>query len=1138
MADLSSYINIAANTVTTANLSATGSVTSNSVLSTTGNVTGNYIFGDGSQLTNITVSGSSPVSTTGNVSAGNLTTTGTVSATNIGNIASINLDGNASTVLYGNGVFAAVAGGGTYGDSNVNTLLAAWGSNTISTTGNITSGYLFGNGSQLTGLPATYGNSNVATFLASFGSNAISTSGNITAGYVAGNGSALTSLTGANVTGTVANATYATSAGSATTATSATTAATVTTNAQPNITSVGTLSSISSTGNITGGNLTLANGQINVTYTPSSITGVAITAQGANTNGGTGYFEFLKATNQSGGATNPNKSFRINSTGGFEIVNSAYTSTIFSLADNGNTVIAGNLNVQGTLTYVSTTNLNVSNALIILANAATTPAQANGGGLQLNGANANIIYGSGNDAWNINKPLVVTGAVSASTTVSAAGNITGGNVLTAGAVSAVGNITGSYIIGNGSQLTGVTAYTNANVAAYLPTYSGNITAGNISVSGNITGGNVLTGGIVSSTGNITGGNISATNHTGTTVSVTGTVTAASVAGGVITGTSTSVSGNVTGGNVLTGGVISATATITGGNLATGGTASATGNITGGNILSSGLISTTGNATHGNVLTGGLISATGNITSGNISATNHTGTTASVSGNITGGNIATAGQASATGNITTANSFVGNLVGTTASMTGTVYAGNVVVNGQPTTYGVVNPAYAYVYLNTSTSYTGSAFDMVFDTIGTSSGITYNTGTGLFSLTAGVTYEFETNIYVQFEGSTGYISNYQWVDSSNNPLSPTQGQAIPVTSAYNDSGVASQSLIYTPSQNMSVKVRWVGVYGGRMLIQNIKTWAKVKQLNPTIAVQATATGTITPTYNQQYLATSYIGINGGSSTAPAATLFTVNIPSAGTWQITAVIRVFNGPGSFALYQGGTLVANTEVLVSQTLPTNSQVTATGDWIVTTTGATTYTVGGYGGTSSSQVYSDLTGRSSVTYQQLNSTFALNALATMSLTGNLTTSGNVLASGYVSATGNVTANTFVGSGSGLTGVAQQTTGSWTVTTGTNTYSITVPINGNYQIWVRGNIPNGIITYQATVAVTNTNVPVLGTQRAWNYTGGGSPILITSIPGQIVGTEGTISTAVVATTTANRFDFVINNTSGSSQTVYWGYVTL
>jgi hypothetical protein len=525
------------------------------------------------------------------------------------------------------------------------------------------------------------------------------------------------------------------------------------------------------------------------------------------------------------------------------------------------------------------------------------------------------------------------------------------------------------------------------VAAYLPTYTGNIAAGNISASGNVSSGNVLTGGLISSTGNIIGGNLSVTN---------------------IVGTLTTVTQN----NITSVGTLSSL--------------TVTANVTGGNVLTAGQMSSTGNATHGNITTAGLISATGNITGGNISATNHTGTAVSVTGNVTagnvintgissvtgnisGGNILTAGQVSATGNVTTANYFVGNLVGTSASMTGNVYAGNVILAGQQVSLGIVNPAYAFVYLNTQTSYTNSAFDMVFDTIGTSSGIPYNTSTGLFSLTAGVTYEFETNIYVQFEGSTGYVAQYQWVDSSNNALSPTQGQAIPVTSAFNDNGTASQSLIYTPSQNINVKVRWVNIFGGRLLVQGIKTWAKVKQLNPSLAVQATATGTITPTYNQQYLATSYVGINGGSSTTPAATLFTVNIPSAGTWQITPVIRVFNGPGSFALYQGGTLVANTEVLVSQTLPTSSQVTATGDWIVTTSGATTYTVGGYGGTSSSQVYSDLTGRSSVTYQQLNPTFALNALDTMSTTGNVSVGGNLSVSGNVAGTLNVTAPVFHG---------------------------------------------------------------------------------------------------------------------------------
>jgi hypothetical protein len=140
---------------------------------------------------------------------------------------------------------------------------------------------------------------------------------------------------------------------------------------------------------------------------------------------------------------------------------------------------------------------------------------------------------------------------------------------------------------------------------------------------------------------------------------------------------------------------------------------------------------------------------------------------------------------------------------------------------------------------------------------------------------------------------------------------------------------------------------------------------------------------------------------------------------------------------------------------------------------------------------------------------------------------------------GNVTTTgAFVGNGAALTNVAVRTTGSWTVATGTNTYSITVPVNGTYQLWVRGNIPNGILVYQATVSVTNTNVPALGTQRAWNYTAAGSPISLTTMPTQIVGVDGTISTATVVTTTANVFDFVISNTSGSPQTIFWGYVTL
>jgi hypothetical protein len=115
--------------------------------------------------------------------------------------------------------------------------------------------------------------------------------------------------------------------------------------------------------------------------------------------------------------------------------------------------------------------------------------------------------------------------------------------------------------------------------------------------------------------------------------------------------------------------------------------------------------------------------------------------------------------------------------------------------------------------------------------------------------------------------------------------------------------------------------------------------------------------------------------------------------------------------------------------------------------------------------------------------------------------------------------------------------GSWTVTPGTNNYSFTVGDRNTYSLWVQGNIPNGIIVYNATVSISNLNVPVIGVQYAWNYTGGGSPILLTSIPTQIIGTAGAISTASPAVgTTTNTFVFGIQNNTGSNVTVDYGYV--
>jgi uncharacterized membrane protein len=96
---------------------------------------------------------------------------------------------------------------------------------------------------------------------------------------------------------------------------------------------------------ITGSNITLAGG---IFINPSSSgTGQAILVSGSNTIGGSTYIDFIRATNASAGAVTPTKTFRLNNSGSFEIVNSAYTTTIYTLDDLGNMITAGGMNISG-----------------------------------------------------------------------------------------------------------------------------------------------------------------------------------------------------------------------------------------------------------------------------------------------------------------------------------------------------------------------------------------------------------------------------------------------------------------------------------------------------------------------------------------------------------------------------------------------------------------------------------------------------------------------------------------------------------------------------------------------------------------------------------------------------------------------
>ena len=123
--------------------------------------------------------------------------------------------------------------------------------------------------------------------------------------------------------------------------------------------------------------------------------------------------------------------------------------------------------------------------------------------------------------------------------------------------------------------------------------------------------------------------------------------------------------------------------------------------------------------------------------------------------------------------------------------------------------------------------------------------------------------------------------------------------------------------------------------------------------------------------------------------------------------------------------------------------------------------------------------------------------------------------------------------------VVTRVTGTWTIPPGASTQSFTVDAGGSYSMWVNGNVPNGIITWNATVTTANTNVPVIGSQYAWYYVDGGA-LVLSSIPDQIKGTNNAIITSpsFYGPNFSNVFRFGITNNSGSNQVINWGYIKL
>jgi hypothetical protein len=418
-------------------------------------------------VTNIVAGTNVTITSTDGNGAGTVTINAT--APTLGNISVINLDGNGSNVLHGNGYWSPDLT--TYSNSNVVSLMAAFGSNTIVTTGNANVGNLISTGVvKVSGASAYFDagvgyiqNGGMGEFQLStagatqplqistnsasknwffYANGKMTAPGNIAASYFIGNGSQLTSLPAPTVaqdittTGDMSIMTYDGNLKYVSYAT-----------VEP---SSGNLKAgnISTNGNITGGNLMgpLANGNSNVriatangnvTITAVGNTTMTISGTGANITG---------TANVTGNANvgNLGTATAIITTGNITTINSGLlqngTSNVtITSGANISTFIGGNATAQF---IVTATGANIAGYANIVGNVTVS----------------NLIGPHANGNSNVNIPA-------------ANGNVN---------ISAVGNANILVVTGTGANITGTANVSgNANV--------GNIGAFNGVFSNNISG---------------------------------------------------------------------------------------------------------------------------------------------------------------------------------------------------------------------------------------------------------------------------------------------------------------------------------------------------------------------------------------------------------------------------------------------------------------------------------------------------------------------------------------------------------------------------------------------------------------------------------------------------------------------------
>ena len=593
------------------------------------------------------------------------------------------------------------------------------------------------------------------------------------------------------------------------------------------------------------------------------------------------------------------------------------------------------------------------------------------------------------------------------TSISTTGNVTGGNINTAGALSVGGNaiVTGDLtVVGNASLSGNIVGdkITNGTTSVEIQTPNGNanITIGGTSnVAVFSTTGAYITG-VISANGNITGGNLNAavlslsSNVISALNSTSNITTTANISGGYILGNGSQLSG-IDATSIQNGSsnvrVVGSGSNVT---VSVGGTSNVAVFATTGEFVT-GLLSVSGNIVGANIDTSGLIFATGNIgSSSNINAT----------GNVFGANLLTTGIATVGGNVQT-NSNV-NAVGLSLS-------GNVL--------SAINSA---SNITTSANITSGNVNTN-KVVGTSLTLV-STGDLVFSATGNINANNEyinnvpqpqqdgdavNKLYVDGLVTTGFAFHTPVFAATSTTLATATSGTITYTQPNGVANGVGAVLTTTGSFNL-IDTANIQTVGTRVLVKDqtnavqngVYTWA-----NATAIVRSTDTDEYGPDSTTQLSINDYFFVQSGNVNAGSA--FVVSAPAGtitfGTSNITfaqfSSSQTYTANTSAGISLNGTVInalvdnvttafssGNIVVKASANLTTPNIGAATGTSLSTTGNITG------GNLSGTNIVGTLT-----TASQTNIT-SVGTLGSLTVTAN-TTSGNLLTGGLISATGNIT---------------------------------------------------------------------------------------------------------------------------------------